>query len=227
MNRQTQVSNVKVRTRAARLEESITRPTEWKPKKTWGQKLLQLDQLARNLAVVAGLFLVVVAVRNTTAPEAHSVFGAIQASARMEWDESLGKLSFVNSILPESVRAVWQETPAIQVFSPVNGNVVHAWSRQEPYLLIDSSSNNVRASADAEVMSIAHGLNEERIVRLRHDDGTETIYGNLQTCYAEVGDRVAAGENIAMKMDGQPLAFELRNEGRSVDPTGLLLPFEE
>ena len=76
-------------------------------------------------------------------------------------------------------------------------------------------------------MSVAHGMEEERILRLRHDDGTETIYGNLQSCCVEVGDRVYAGEIIGTLLEDQPLAFEVRINGRSVDPTRGLKPLTE
>ncbi len=228
---QTQVRNMKVKSRATRLETPVSAPArveELPPRRhNLGRKLLKLDELTRNLAVVGCLFLVVVAVRNTTAPEAQSVFGALKEGAGMEWDESVGKLSFVNSLLPKSIQAVWNERENTEVFAPVNGEVVHAWSRSEPYLMIRSGVTDVRAAADGEVMSVAHGLDEERVVRIRHDDGTETLYGNLESCYVEVGDQVLAGQVFAGLLDGRPLSFELRVDGRSVDPEGKLLPMEE
>lgn len=227
---QTQVRNMKVKSRAARLEAPLveTARVEELPRRGHGlgKKLLRLDQLARNVAVVGCLFLVVVAVRNTAAPEAQSVFGALKEGAGMEWDESVGKLSFVNSLLPQSIQAVWNEKDVSAVFSPISGDVVHAWSRAEPYLMIQSGLSDVRAAADGEVMSIAHGLGEERIVRIRHDDDTETIYGNLENCFVQVGDRVQAGQIFAGLLKEQPLSFELRVDGRSVNPEGKLLPVE-
>lgn len=193
----------------------------------WGERFLQLDKLARNLIVVGCLFMVVVAVKNTTTLEAQSVFGAIQASAGIEWDESVGKLSFVNALLPESLQAVWSEERNLSVFAPVNGAVVHAWSQAEPYVMIESAVDDVRAAADGEVMSIAHGLDEERIVRIRHDDNSEALYGNLKTCLVEEGDRVYAGDVFAKLLEGSPLAFELRLDGRSVDPEGKLVRMAE
>ena len=89
------------------------------------------------------------------------------------------------------------------------------------------SMDDIRAAADGEVMSIAHGPDEERIIRVRHDDGTEALYGNLQHCYVEAGQRVYAGEIIASLIGDQPLAFELRVDGRSVDPRGKMIPFDE
>lgn len=207
-----------------RLETSDAELVELPPKKSFGERLLWTDKLIRNLAVVGALLLTVVAVKNASVPEARSVFSALQESAGMEWDESLGKLSFVNGIFPQELQAVWNEKEQLAVFAPVTGQTVHAWSAQEPYVEYETAISDVRAAADGEVMSIAHGLDEERIVRVRHDDETESIYGNLDTCFVEVGDYIYAGDVFARLIDGKPLAFELRKDGRSIDPEGLLRP---
>lgn len=230
MNQQTQVKNVRVRSRAARLAEMAaaqTRVEELPPRRSFGEVFLKVDHLARDLMVVGCLFLVVVAVKNVGVPESQSVFSAIQASAGMEWDESVGKLSFVNSLLPAGVRAVWNEHEDIAVFAPVTGEVVHAWSQREPYVMLETRLSDVRAAADGEVMSIAHGLDEERIVRIRHDDHTETLYGNLKNCHVSEGDQLCAGDVFAELLDGKPLAFELRVDGRSVDPAGRMKEIRE
>ena len=201
--------------------------TELPPRQGWGKRLLRADKLVRNLAVVGAMLLTVVAVKNAGSPNAQSVFGALQASTDMEWDESLGKLSFVGGILPEGIQAVWSEREAITVFEPVSGETVHAWSQSEPYMAFMSQVRDVRAVADGEVMSVAHGLEEERILRVRHDDATESIYGNLLNCYAQEGDRVYAGDVIATTIEGKPLIFELRRDGRSINPEGLLEPLAQ
>jgi len=228
LNQQTQVKSVKVKSRAERLLNETAQVTELPERKnSFGTYFLQLDQLVRNLAVVGGLVLVLIAVRNSTLPEAQSVFGMIQDTAGMQWDESVGKLTFVNSILPEEIREVWNETPVTPVFAPVNGEIVHAWSQNEPYLLLEAALSDVRASADGEVMSVAHGMDEERILRLRHQDGTESIYGNLENCYVDVGASVSAGDIIGSLLNEKPLAFEVRVDGRSVDISRNLMPFAE
>ena len=144
----------------------------------------------------------------------------------MQWDDSVGKLSFVNALLPESIQAVWNAETNIEVFSPVNGEIVHAWSRKEPYVLMNSSLRNVRAAEDGEVMSIAHGPDEERIVRIRHEN-CETLYGNLASTTLQEGDLVYAGDIFGQLMDGRALSFELRVDGRSVDPQGHMMPILE
>lgn len=193
----------------------------------WGQRILRADRLLRDLAVVGALFLTVLAVRNAQTPESQSVFSALKESANMQWDETLGQLSFVSNWLPESVQAVWNGTDSLTVLAPITGQTVHAWSEKEPYVEWMSEISDVRCVADGEVMSIAHGLEEERILRIRHDDDTESIYGNLAECFASEGDRVTAGQIIARVLENQPLAFELRRDGRSINPKGRLLPLEE
>lgn len=187
-----------------------------------GGRILALDKLLRNVAVVGAMLLVIVAIRNIDSPQSQSVFAALQSSTNMEWDESLGKLSFVSNLLPSSVQAVWGEQESISVLAPVSGEIVHAWSQAEPYLEMLSAVEDVRAVANGEIMAVAHGLDEEFIVRLRHDDSTESIYGNLAVCHMDVGDYVFQGDIIATVLQGKPLAFELRKDGRSIDPKGKL-----
>lgn len=219
MNQHTQVKEIKVRSRTEKWMKTTAELTEWEEEpRGFGAAFLRLDRLVRNFAVVAGLVLVTVAVRSSNVPEVQSVFGAIQESAGIKWDESIGKLSFVSSFLPEEIQAVWSEARANPVCSPADGSVVHAWSVNEPYLLIDGGFAAVYAAADGEVMSIAHGLGEEQIVRLRHLDGSESVYGNLESCALEIGQLVQVGETVGNRMKNMPLAFEVRMDGRSVEP---------
>ena len=143
MNRQTQVKNMKVRREGALLSEEAPRTgaelTELPQKDGWGKRLLRADKLVRNLAVVGAMLLTVIAVKNAGSPDAQSVFGALQASTEMEWDESLGKLSFVGGILPDGIQAVWSEKETVTVFEPMAGDTVHAWSQSEPYMAFMST----------------------------------------------------------------------------------------
>ena len=83
---------MKVRREGALLSEEAPRSgaelTELPQKDGWGKRLLRADKLVRNLAVVGAMLLTVIAVKNAGSPDAQSVFGALQASTEMEWDES-------------------------------------------------------------------------------------------------------------------------------------------
>ncbi|MDD3336545.1 MAG: M23 family metallopeptidase [Eubacteriales bacterium] len=224
MDGQTKVKQIQVRNPAFKSVTLEKSNAEWIDcsKKSKGLFTLQADRLIRNLAVAGGLLLVVVAVKNAGVPEAQSVFSALQTSVNTEWDESVGKLSFVNGLVPEALQEVWSEKESLSVYAPISGETVHSWTQSEPYLEVMGIVSEVRAVAPGEIMSIAHGLDEERIIRIRHDDGTESVYGNLEECFLEVGDRVYAGDVIAEVLAGKPLAFELRRDGRSINPDGLM-----
>lgn len=226
MNRQTTVKSMKLKT-AETPKPTGSELTEKPARGGFGAAVLKGDRLLRNLAVAGGLALLVVAIRNADLPQAQSVFGTLRETVNMEWDESLGRLSFVSDMLPQGVREVWSERQAVQVLAPVVGETVHAWSAGEPYIELKSVVSDVRAVADGEVMSVAHGIDEERIVRIRHDDGLESVYGNLLVCYLNEGDRVYEGDIFARLPEDTPLAFELRRDGRSIDPEGALVPQTE
>jgi len=230
MSNSTKIKEIKVKTGTIETEQRemvFTKPVELPAnERQWYICFLQGDRLIRNFAIVGVLMLTVLALKSHPAPQAQSVFSALKEGAGMEWDESVGKLSFVNSFLPESIRAVWNENNDVTVYAPVHGKAVHTWSVYEPYVELKSVTKNVFAAADGVVMSIAHGVDEERILRIRHEDGMETLYGNLDVCYVEEGEQVRAGDLIADLMTDGNLVFELRIDGRSVDPQGKMVAAE-
>ena len=132
MKEQTRVKTIRLRQEARQTEVlkpvGAARPAEWidaSKKKDGFSRLLRADRLIRNLAVAAGLMLVAVAVKNAELPQSQSVFSALEDSLNTEWDESVGKLSFVDSLLPAEVQEVWRQAESVTVFEPVRGSVVH------------------------------------------------------------------------------------------------------
>ena len=180
------------------------------------------ERLTRNVAVAAALLLCAVAVRNAALPESKDVFSAIKDSVTLNLDESLGKLTFVSNLLPESALVFWDSNETVQVSAPVHGDIVHVFNEEEPYISLLGVSTDVRVAADGEVMNIAHGDGEERVVRIRHDSGLETLYGNLQECYVAEGDQVYEGDIIGETEAKQPVYFEVRRNGRSIDPVPMM-----
>ncbi|MEB3372263.1 M23 family metallopeptidase [Saccharopolyspora mangrovi] len=60
-------------------------------------------------------------------------------------------------------------------------------------------------------------------VRVKHDDGTVTVYGHVNTIVAEEGQRVGAGEQIATmgnrgQSTGPHLHFEVHEDGTKINP---------
>lgn len=191
----------------------------------FGRRAALFDRLSRNIAVAAALVVVLAALsRADQGTPAQAVFSALRDGVSMEWDESIGKLTFVDNLLPQAVREVWVEQDSSVISMPMQGEVISAWSRNEPYIEILSSSDEAHAVLSGEVMALAHGLDEELIVRIRHDNGMESIYGNLQACFIAEGDRVNEGDVIGKTVGGGALSFELRRGGVPIDPTALFAP---
>ena len=97
-------------------------------------------------------------------------------------------------------------------------------------LRIDGTQGTpVRAAAAGRVVYLGSGLRAYGLlVIIRHDDHYLTAYGNNQTFTVGEGEQVPAGAPIGTmgtNADGAPmLYFEIRREGRPVNPLELLPP---
>lgn len=187
----------------------------------WGEKL------ARNFAFAGILTLAVVSVRNAELPGGKTVLTALQETIDADWDSSLGKISFVSNLLPETMAVFFETDTAAHLTAPCMGEVRHAWSEQEPYLGYHPANGDVYAVGAGQVMSVAHGLDEERVVRVRHGDGLESMYYNLKTVNVREGDEVTADTCLGTALPGEEAFVEVRRAGRAIDPTTWLAPRKE
>ena len=179
------------------------------------------EKLARNMALAGMLLLTVTAVRNAQLPSGQTVLTAVQELVDQNWDERLGKISFVSALFPESM-AVFLEAPVNErLVAPCLGPITHAWTAQEPYIGYQSADQQVYAVAEGQVMSIAHGMEEECILRLRHSNGLESMYYNLAAVQVQEGDTVTTASCLGTTV-GQQAIVEVRRAGRAIDPTVLM-----
>ena len=185
------------------------------------------EKLTRNLALAGMLVLTIAAVHNAELPSGQTLLTVVQEMIDPSWDESLGKIRFVGNWFPETVAVFFESTPQTELTAPCFGSVSHAWSEDEPYVGYASSDQNVYAAADGQVMSVAHGLNEEKVVRVRHDDGLETLYYNLASVSVREGDEVTASTCLGQRLPYEEALIEVRRAGRAIDPSQLLSPREE
>lgn len=90
------------------------------------------------------------------------------------------------------------------------------------------SYQEVKAAMDGEVILARHSSKGYgNVVVLRHDLGFITIYGHLNVIIAKVGEAVRQGQAIGGvgstgKSTGPHLHFEVRHDGRPIDPLPLL-----
>lgn len=180
------------------------------------------EKLARNLALAGMLLLTIVSIRNEQLPSGQTVSAAVRQLIEPEWEERLGKINFVGNFLPESVAVFFDAAPAAALATPCLGPVAHAWTQEEPYLTFQSADGKVYAAAAGEVMSVAHGADDETILRIRHEDGYETLYYGLAETAVQEGERVTEQTCIGSFDPSAPSAFEVRRFGLPVDPTAML-----
>ena len=185
-------------------------------KPRWGEKL------AWNFAFAGILTLSVVAVRNAQLPTGKTVLTAVQEMIDANWDSSLGKISFVSNLLPESMAVFFETDLHAELTAPCFGQVLHPWSEQEPYLGYSAENGGVYAVSAGQVMSVAHGLEEEKVVRVRHENGLESLYYNLGSVSVREGDEVTAQTCLGTALAGQQALVEVRRAGRAIDPTAML-----
>ncbi|MEY2949030.1 MAG: hypothetical protein RLZZ248_231 [Bacteroidota bacterium] len=82
----------------------------------------------------------------------------------------------------------------------------------------------VRATADGEVIEVAFKKNTYgNMVRIKHDNGVETLYAQLQDYTVQEGQKVQRGEMVGhvgnSGMSTAPhLHYEVRVDGRTVNP---------
>ncbi|MBQ9262614.1 MAG: M23 family metallopeptidase [Clostridia bacterium] len=178
--------------------------------------------LARNMALAGMLLLTVVAVRNAKLPSGQTVLTAVQQIIEPGWDDNLGKINFVSNLFPDTVAVFFQMEPDIDLTAPCFGAVTHTWSNDEPYIGYQAANGRVYAAGDGQVMSIAHGMEDERIIRVRHDNGIETLYYNLADVNVGEGDSVTATTCLGTSIAGQTALLEVRRAGKPINATAWL-----
>jgi len=188
------------------------------PKKRHGEAFM------KNLAVSAALVLCVVTLRTGAIPPVNKTADAVMTAVTDHslLDDQLGKLSFVSALFPEAV-LVFGESDAAQLIAPVNaGMVVHAWSEAEPYMTWRANADRVTAACAGEVIGIYHGNDDERLVQVLGSEGLSCLYGNLCEVSVQLGDAVSAGSLLGRLIPGEDCVFEVRRDGRSIDPAAFL-----
>lgn len=182
------------------------------------------QHLARNLALAGMLVLTVTAVRNAELPSGKTVLTAVQGIMENTWDERLGKISFVSQLFPETVSVFFESPGDASLTAPCFGAISHPWTSREPYIGYRGSDDRVYAVSPGQVMSLAHGENEEWVLRVRQEDGLETMYYGLMETSVREGDTVTEQTCLGRALSQDAIFIEVRRAGRAVDPTEWLSP---
>lgn len=114
--------------------------------------------------------------------------------------------------------------------APLHGEIVARYG-EEARNGARSPGVVVKAGRDVQVISIARGEvvfsapfpGLGNTIIINHGDRYHTVYAKLEVLQHEVGDRVRANEIVGSVTPKEPLLhFELRAEGKPIDPSGWL-----
>ena len=188
------------------------------PSKT-RSRLTASDRLLRNSAIACAVLLGVLALGNIRQPWAQKAVEGIEQALTMHinLDESLGQLSFVKQLMPESALVFLNVSGGSELASPVSAPLSHPWSALQPWMLFDGKGEPVSAAQGGTVTAVSSLSGGQYGLLIDHGQGMESVYAGLSALSVQSGDAVSRGQLLGSCGDG--LYFELRSGGESVDPT--------
>ena len=177
------------------------------------------DRLLRNSAIACAVLLGILALGNVRQPWAEKAAEGIQRALTMhiDLDDSIGELTFVRRIMPESALVFLNVSGSAELTLPSDGAVCHAWNALQPWLMFEAGNRPVYAAGSGTVTAVSPLSGQRYGLMIDHGDGLETVYANLGEVAVKPGDSVARGQQLGASDEG--LYFELRQGGEAVDPT--------
>ena len=189
-----------------------------KPRLTFGERLL------RNSAIACALLLALLAARNIDTPWTRAAVEGVERALTMKinLDESLGSLSFVRDLMPESMLVFFDLSGKSELAQPVEGTLEKRFDEQQPWV-------EFACEPDAEVMAAEAGTVVATTqlsgggwgVMIEHDNGLESVCAYLLEPSVHAGERVERGQSIARSEAGR-VYFEVRREGEIIDPAPMI-----
>ena len=179
------------------------------------------DRLLRNSAIACAVLLGVLALGNIDQPWAEKAAEGIERALTMhiDLDESIGELTFVREIMPESALVFLNVSGGAELTQPVDGSVTHAWNELQPWLVFQCEDGAPVFAADAGTVSAVSPLSDGRFgLLIDHGEGRESVCAGLAAASVQTGDEVARGQQLGTAADA--LYYEYRRAGESVDPAG-------
>lgn len=183
-------------------------------------KLSFSDRILRNSSIACAVLLGILALGNIDQPWAQKASNGIQQALTMkiDLDDSIGGLSFVQDIMPESALVFLNISNDKRFAHPVSGEIAHPWSEMQPWIMFNCPDDSpVCAVQDGTVTAISPLSDGKTGILLDHGNGFESIYAYLESASVQTGDIVKKGQQIGTA--DEELYFEWHSGGKSIDPT--------
>jgi len=181
------------------------------------------DRLLRNSALACAALLAVLALGNIDQPWARRASETVERALTMhiDLDESIGQLSFVRNLMPESALVFLNLSGNSEYAMPVDGNISHPFTEAQPWLMFACTHDStVRAVSDGTVTAVSELSNGAIGVLIDHGGGLESVYAYLDAASVQPGDNVLRGQPLGTST--ATLYLELRSTGTPIDPSAQL-----
>ena len=181
------------------------------------------ERLLRNSAIACAVLLGVLTLTNVDQPWAKKAVNGIEQALtmRIDLDDTIGELTFVRELMPESALVFLNISGKEQLGLPVKGSLSHPWSELQPWLMFTCDSGTaVNAAEDGTVTAVSELSDGRKGLIVDHGNGLESVYAYMDTVNAASGDAVLRGQQLGTA-DGY-MYFEWRVNGKSIDPSELM-----
>ena len=178
------------------------------------------DKLLRKSCIACAVLLGILALGNVQRPWAVKASQNIERALTMkiDLDESLGRLSFVKRIMPESARVFFNLSGDHELLTPVQGKCTHPYEASQPWLMFEAEGGATVCATAAGTVSAVSALSDGSYgVLIDHGNGSESVTACLATASVQNGDVLPRGAAIGSAAG--PVYFELRLGGEACDPT--------
>lgn len=177
------------------------------------------ERLLRNTAIACTLLMGILAVRNVDQPWSEAAVRGIESALtmRIDPDASLGRLSFVQSLMPEST-LVFFNMSGSRPLDPVSGEIIHEYTGGQPWTVFScNAGDTVRSALAGTVSAVSCMESGDWCVMVDHGGGIETLYAYMDKPDVDAGDDVVRGQALGVAL-GDSLYYEYRIDGKSVAP---------
>lgn len=198
-----------------------------KAKRVHVRRMSACERLFRNTAVACTLLLSVMALKNMDTPVTNKITNAVKSvvSMDMELPLSIGNLSFVQKLMPESALVFLNTTGAYTPELPVDGQIVHPYTDKQPWTEYETYDKaSVFTLKDGTVEACVQTQEGDYSILIRSEDQTECLYAFIHTPYVKTGDSVQIGDKIGTTGENghNRLYFEYRKDGASISPDRII-----
>ena len=190
------------------------------------RKMTHGERLLRNSAIACALLFVILSLRNIDQPWAQVASGGVERAltASIDLDETLGNLSFVRNLVPESALVFWNLSDADRLKRPVAGALLHDYTEQQPwYEFRAGAEEDVAVGKAGTLARQAQTDAGDWVLEIVHDDGSSTVYAYVTRGTIEPGESVSRGEILAQSGAQGSVYLEYRREGQPC-PVSEFLP---